>query len=665
MCGIFGLIAKDASGPAGKVIQRGLPKLLKLSESRGREAAGVAIAAGGSISLYKEATRASAMLKSSEFAQFIRDAVALRSSGAYGAAKSIAAIGNTRLVTNGSQAIVENNQPIRAGHIVGVHNGIITNDRELSARHASIADSTVSFSDSDTRVLMGLVNKYYEEAGDIRRAIASAYREIHGSASIALLLDDAPVLALATNTGSLFYSYSEEDGLFVFGSERYIVEAFLNNRIVPCPERFHAVRSVDPFSGIRVDFNRLVPVDFGLNETPRFEPPEVSGRPGNRWAVVDISASAAALRRCTKCVLPETYPFIAFDEEGVCNYCRKYRKQKFLGSEALEAFLAPYRSNDGSPDCIVGFSGGRDSSYGLHVLKKEFGMHPIAYTYDWAMVTDLARRNQAKVTGKLGVEHIIRAADIHTKRRYIRKNIYAWLKKPELGMVPLFMAGDKMFYYYGRQLRRETGIKLTVFASGQQLEQMEFKIGFCGIDQDLVNNTRLYHYDLMVKTRLAAWYIKQYLLNPSYINESLIDSIFAFYSSFINKDDYLYLYHYLPWDEKAIEKTLKEEYEWETDEKYGKNQWRMGDGHTAFIDYIYHTVGGFSEFDNFRSNQIREGLISRAEAMALIEEDNKPRVQMLQDFSQLIGFNLEEVLLRINAIPKLYEHTKKGRAASV
>jgi len=32
------------------------------------------------------------------------------------------------------------------------------------------------------------------------------------------------------------------------------------------------------------------------------------------------------LRRCTKCILPETMPFIEFDSEGVCNYCKNYKK---------------------------------------------------------------------------------------------------------------------------------------------------------------------------------------------------------------------------------------------------------------------------------------------------------------------------------------------------
>ncbi|MBI4365767.1 MAG: hypothetical protein HY543_03010 [Deltaproteobacteria bacterium] len=338
----------------------------------------------------------------------------------------------------------------------------------------------------------------------------------------------------------------------------------------------------------------------------------------------------------------------------MCNYCRDYTPQVPFGRAALERELAKYRSKDGRPDCLVGLSGGRDSSYGLHVLVKEFGMHPIAYTYDWALCTDLARRTQALICGKLGVEHVIRAADIHTKRRYIRKNIYAWLKRPELGMVPLFMAGDKPFYYYGRKLRRELGIRFTVFCAGQQLEQMEFKAGFCGINQSLENNTKLYHFGRWNKVRLAAWYSKQYLTNPRYLNESVWDSIFSFYCSFINKDDYLYLYYYLPWNERTIESTLREEYGWEADAKYGSNQWRMGDGQTAFINYIYYTVAGFSEFDNFRSNQIREGLLTRDAAMRLVAADNMPRLEMLQDFAQLIGFNLEEVLLKINAVPKLY-----------
>jgi len=66
---------------------------------------------------------------------------------------------------------------------------------------------------------------------------------------------------------------------------------------------------------------------------------------------------------------------------------------------------------------VFPFSGGRDSSYALHYIVKELGLKPIAFSYDWGMLTDLGRRNQARMCGKLGVEHILISADIRKKTR--------------------------------------------------------------------------------------------------------------------------------------------------------------------------------------------------------------------------------------------------------
>jgi hypothetical protein len=97
----------------------------------------------------------------------------------------------------------------------------------------------------------------------------------------------------------------------------------------------------------------------------------------------------------------------------------------------------------------------------LHYLKEVLHLNPNAYTFDWGMVTDLARRNQARLCGKLGIEHILISADIVEKRENIRKNLQAWLKKPDLGMVPILMAGDKqLFNNYPYQLMQQTGIQL-------------------------------------------------------------------------------------------------------------------------------------------------------------------------------------------------------------
>jgi hypothetical protein len=369
----------------------------------------------------------------------------------------------------------------------------------------------------------------------------------------------------------------------------------------------------------------------------------------NRYKAYDIKIPE--LRRCTKCVLPETHPFIRFDSEGVCNFCRDYKSVIKQDRAALEASVEKYRSKDGSPDCVVAFSGGRDSCYGLHYIKKELGMNPVAFTYDWGMVTDLARRNQSRLCGQLGVEHIMISADIRKKRENIRRNVTAWLRKPELGMIPLFMAGDKQFFQYANMLQKRMGIDLVVFASCP-LETTQFKIGFCNIGED--KGEFYYKWGLRRKLQIASYYMKQYLRNPGYINGSLYDSVEAFVSYFFIQHNYLWLFENLAWEEEEIERTLLGKYDWETSADCDST-WRIGDGTAAFYNYIYYRVAGFTENDTFRSNQIREGQKTREEALKLIAADNQPRIDSLQWYADTVGFDLDKAIDVINRIPRLYD----------
>src|SRR5690606_26737694 len=116
--------------------------------------------------------------------------------------------------------------------------------------------------------------------------------------------------------------------------------------------------------------------------------------------------------------------------DGVCNYCHSYKNRNNpKPKDELLALLQPYRRSNGA-ECIVPFSGGRDSCYALHLIVNELNMRPITYTYDWGMVTDLGRRNISRMSAELGVENIIIAADIAKKRAYIAANLKAWLKAP-------------------------------------------------------------------------------------------------------------------------------------------------------------------------------------------------------------------------------------------
>ena len=479
---------------------------------------------------------------------------------------------------------------------------------------------------------------------------------IIGNYSLAFQIRNENKIIISSNCGSLYYYF---DGTFFsFASEKKILFDFLkksklfNSKII---NEENIIKCLDQTIVYNKDLNKLIVIDHVKKNLGKEKIDINLNSNLKTYNNLDFQKHKLInLKKCKKCILPESYPHIEFDENGVCNYCNKYEKQKFLGEEALNNYLQKFRSNTNKPDCLVGLSGGRDSCYGLHLLKTKYKLNPIAYTYDWGLTTDISRVNAAKVCGKLGIEHIIRSADIEKKRKFVNLNLFAWLNRPHLGMLPIIQAGDKGFYDFGRKLSKELNIKLVIHCTGYQLEQREFFLGFAGINQKLKNNQRMYSYNLFNKIKMLYWYSLQFLLNPAYINSALLDNFNGFLASFVRKDDFLHLYNYEKWDEEEIKKVLVEKYNWQDDVSYGKNQWRMGDGQTAFNNFVYYTLAGFSEYDNFRSNQIREGLISREEALELCKHDNEVKYDTLKNFSDVIGFNLDNVLSRINCLDKLY-----------
>jgi hypothetical protein len=142
--------------------------------------------------------------------------------------------------------------------------------------------------------------------------------------------------------------------------------------------------------------------------------------------------------------------------------------------------------------------------------------------------------------------------------------------------------------------------------------------------------------------------------SPRYFNSSLWDTLSGeYYRSFNKKSDYFHLFDYWRWDENLIDTTLINEYDWEKAPDTNTT-WRIGDGTAAFYNYIYYTVAGFTEHDTFRSNQIREGDLTRNEALALIEDENRPRYPNIKWYLDSIGMDFNDVIKAINSIPKLY-----------
>ena len=288
--------------------------------------------------------------------------------------------------------------------------------------------------------------------------------------------------------------------------------------------------------------------------------------------------------------------------------------------------------------------------YGLPCCQR-VGMKPIAYTYDLGMVTDLARRNISRMCAELNVENIIIADDISQKRCNIKKNLSAWLKSPHLGMISILTAGDKHFFNHVEKVKKQTGIKLNLWGVNP-LEVTHFKAGFLGIPPDFEEKL-VYSNGALKQIRYQYLRLCAMLKSPSYFNSSLWDTLSGeYYRSFKPKTDYFHLFDFWKWDENIVNASL-EGYDWEKAPDTNST-WRIGDGTAAFYNYIYYTVAGFTEHDTFRSNQIREGDISREYALELVNDENKPRYPNIRWYFDAFGMVFSTVVKKINSIPTLY-----------
>ena len=657
MCGILGFVKTEESGIDTIGIEKILEHLYSFSEVRGHDSSGIAVMRDDCITVNKRALSASKYLKTKEYKQLIQNPKDIQ-----------AIIAHARMETNGSFSESINNQPVIKDSLVTVHNGIIVNDIELWKKNPRIKRAN----EVDTEIFNSLVSFYEKESGDLLESVKRTLSEIKGSYSFATLFSRFNYLLLATNTGSLYFIKSKK--FLIFASESNFLEELIkkypkelwNERIEQLKPKtfvFIEINNIRMYSKLLSDKQYKERRIREISSSQKEKTSRIRGKILSTEEIKRIEnyidceyklrlQKIRKMKRCTKCIVPETMPYIEFDKEGVCNYCRSYKKITLKGEIKLQKELSKYKSKDGSPDCIMAFSGGRDSSYALHFLKKEMGMHPIAYSYDWGMLTDLGRRNQARMTGQLGVEHILVSADIQRKRENIRMNINAWLKRPHLGTIPLFMAGDKQYFYYANLISKQKKLDLVVI-SNNLLEVTHFKTGFCGISPKVTEgrDSFLRHLNFMFK--LFSFYGKEYFMNPAYANRSLIDSLGAFGSYYVIPHNLLSFYTYVKWDEKEIENVLTHNYDWEMAQDTNSS-WRIGDGTASFYNYIYYMVAGFTEVDTFRSAQIRENMLSREDALLKSEEENKPRVESLVWYTNTIGIDFMETLKIVNSIKTLY-----------
>jgi len=608
MCGIFGSIS------ISKTNLTNLKKLVKHSQQRGKDSSGL---------IYYDSNNYNINRADYEITKLLKEVKISNSN---------IVLGHSRLITNG----LSDNQPVVRKNIAAIHNGIVVNEKEIWDSLSVQRQLTI-----DSETIVSIAEEHLNNFGEISDLPSKILQKCKGIIACALIVPSLGKLLLFSNNGSLYIGDSGEDKYFA--SERYGLE------IIGCKNITQIVNTAEILD-IPISNNDFIITDIQKrieNLIPEFI--------YNSQQEQLLEYKKIEIKRCTKCVLPETMPFIKFDEKGVCNYCKNYKSRNTpKPKEELFELVKPYRRNGKDLDCIVPFSGGRDSCYGLHLIVEELKMKPVTYTYDWGMVTDLGRRNISRMCSQLGVENIIVAADISLKRKNIRMNLEAWLKSPHLGMMAMLTAGDKHFFRYVEDIKKQTGINLNLWGVNP-LEVTHFKTGFLGIEPDF-EEKKVYSNGVMKQLRYHSKRFLTMTKSPGYFNSSLWDTLSGeYHRSFTDKKDYYHLFDYWRWDEDQVNDCLLNVYDWEKAVDT-PTTWRIGDGTAAFYNYVYYTVAGFTEHDTFRSNQIREGQITREDAIKFVQDENRPRYQNIRWYLDAVGLDYTDVINSINKIPRLYSN---------
>ena len=115
------------------------------------------------------------------------------------------------------------------------------------------------------------------------------------------------------------------------------------------------------------------------------------------------------MKKCTKCLLPETYETLEFNDSG-CNICTAVTDTKKNidwndRKKKLDHLIEKYRGKN-DYDCIIPFSGGKDSTFQAYYLKKNYNIKPLLIRFNHRFYRDKTEENVERTIKKLGLDFI-------------------------------------------------------------------------------------------------------------------------------------------------------------------------------------------------------------------------------------------------------------------
>ena len=341
------------------------------------------------------------------------------------------------------------------------------------------------------------------------------------------------------------------------------------------------------------------------------------------------------LVRCTKCVTPETHETVIFDDDGICNICHQidykntevdWDAKKIELTDLIEKYRGKY-----DYDCIVPFSGGKDSTWTLLYLVREYNLKPLVVRFDHGFLRANVEENTKKIQRKLGVNfhHFTpnwKAVQKLMLQSFLEKGDFCWHCHTGISSYPMWVA---LNYKVPLLFWGEPSADYTSYYSYDKPEEVDERrfnrVANLGINAD----------DMFYR---LGGNIDKRDLKP-YTYPPLRDLRALQYRS-------VCLGSYVPWDVKKQVEEIKNELDWKGDQvenvpeeyNYEKIECYM----QGVRDYIKYIKRGYTRPTHLSSIDIRHNRLTRDEGLRKIKEYEGKRPPSLDLFLDFIGLTEKE-----------------------
>jgi N-acetyl sugar amidotransferase len=343
------------------------------------------------------------------------------------------------------------------------------------------------------------------------------------------------------------------------------------------------------------------------------------------------------LRRCTRCAMPETHETIEFDADGVCNVCRQhdYKQSRIDWEERqreLVALIDQYRGKY-DYDCIIPFSGGKDSTFALHYLVTEHKVKPLVVSFDHGFMRPTLLANTERTIKRLGVDFLKfrpnwKVVQLLMRESLRRKGDFCWHCHTGIFSYPMQVAVkfNVPLVFWGEPSSEYTSYY--GYDEDEEVDERRFnRFVNLGITADDMHG--------MLGGDVTARDLAPFTYPPvSQLRELKLRSVC--------------LGSYIPWNVKNQYEIIARELGWQGDQvegvppgyEYEKIECAM----QGVRDYLKFIKRGFSRATHLTSIDIRNQRMTREDAKALIERHEGHRPASLDVFLDYVGMTEQEFL---------------------